>query len=160
MALYDKINDPMRGNYADEVTGVSDNMAKMYGARHKFQIISKLITAGNTRYTIDTTTNTTNERVVGIMLTTSEEEKDEAQKCINDSTLQLSIDNEEIFPDGFDCSLISSKLSAGFYDNVYANVNEKADGTVVKGTFVSSATMFKKPFTLKIYLICEAKPKK
>ena len=97
------------------------------------------------------------------MIVSCEKEKEDAYKIINDSTIQLTIDNEEILPDGFDCSLITSKIGNAFYDNVYP-VNERADGSLVKGSFTSGSIQREnvtfEPFDVKIYLWSVSKPKK
>ena len=82
----------------------------------------------NFRRQFETTAHKTNERIVGITLHSDFEE------ALNQSTISLSLDNEEILPEGFDCSLIAAKEDVGFYKNMY-RVNERANGALIKGTF-------------------------
>jgi len=124
----------------------------------------------NFRKAFETTANKTNERIIGITLHSDFEE------ALNQSTIQLSLDSEEIFPDGFDCSLIGAKNDVGFYKNMY-RVNERANGALIKGTFVGgtllpdaqkwlethpnaqrNANTGEYYFTVKLYLWCIQKP--
>lgn len=143
--------------------GVNVRYLELNGVRLKHQIITVKVTAPNTRVAFETQANVTNDRILGIMIVSCEKEKEDAYKIINDSTIQLTIDNEEILPDGFDCSLITSKIGNAFYDNVYP-VNERADGSLVKGSFTSGSIQREnatfEPFDVKIYLWSVSKPKK
>ncbi|MBQ9212570.1 MAG: hypothetical protein IJ150_01335 [Bacteroidales bacterium] len=139
--------------------GVNVRYLELNGVKLKHQIITIRISEGGKRYAFETQAQVTNDRILGIMLTTTESERDDELKCINDSTIQLTIDNEEILPDGFDCSLISQKIGNAFYDNVYP-INERADGSLIKGTITSSSSYFKEPFDVKLYLWSVTKPRK
>lgn len=143
--------------------GVNVRYLELNGVRLKHQIITVKVTAPNTRIPFETQANVTNERILGVMLVSCEKEKDDTYKIINDSTIQLTIDNEEILPDGFDCSLISSKITNAFYDNIYP-CNERADGSLIKGSFISGDVQREgatfQPFDVKIYLWSISKPKK
>ena len=73
--------------------------------------------------------------------------------------MQLTIDNEEILPDGFDCSLISAKSGNSFFENVYP-CNERADGSLIKGYIASANSNNFHQYTVKINLWSVTKPKK
>lgn len=88
----------------------------------------------NYRKPFETTAHKTNERIIGVTLHSDFEE------ALDESTIQMSIDNEEIFPDTFDCCLISSKKDVGFYKNMY-RLNERANGSLIKGTFIGSVLL-------------------
>lgn len=124
----------------------------------------------NYRKPFETTSHKTNERIVGITLHSDFED------ALNESTIQLSIDNEEILPEEFDCSLIAAKKDVGFYKNMY-RLNERANGSLLKGTYIGNALLpdveawleshpnalrGKNPneyfYTVKIYLWCIQKP--
>ncbi len=124
----------------------------------------------HSRKQFETLANTTNERIIGITMHSDFEE------ALNESTIQLSIDNQEILPESFDCSLISAKNDVNFYDNMY-RINERADGSLVKGTYVgggllpdAQAWLESHPnasrsnnqgeyfYTVKLYLWCIQKP--
>jgi len=139
--------------------GINVRYLELNGVRLKHQILTVRIDGGGKRFAFETQAHVTNERILGVMLVSTETEKNDALKCINDSQMQLTIDNEEILPDGFDCSLISSKTGNAFYDNIYP-VNERADGSLIKGTITSSNTLFVNPFDVKIYLFSVTKPRK
>lgn len=86
------------------------------------------------RKQFETTAHKTNERIIGITLHSDFEE------ALNESTIQLGIDNEEILPDSFDCSLIAAKKDVGFYKNMY-RLNERANGSLIKGTYNGGALL-------------------
>ena len=86
------------------------------------------------RKQFETLANTTNERIIGVTL------HSDFEKALDESTIQLSIDNQEILPESFDCSLISAKNDVAFYDNMY-RINERADGALVKGTYVGGGLL-------------------
>lgn len=139
--------------------GVNVRYLELNGVKLKHQIITIRVDGAGKRIAFETQAQVTNDRILGLMLTTTEEERDDEIKCINDSVMQLTIDNEEILPDGFDCSLISQKTGNAFYDNVYP-VNERADGSLIKGSITVSSTLYVKPFDVKLYLWCVTKPRK
>ena len=128
--------------------------------RLKHQIITVKVQTPNVRIPFETQAQITNDRIIGIVLTSNETGED-INKLINESTMQLTIDNEEILPDGFDCSLISAKSGNSFYENIYP-CNERADGSLIKGyiTAPNSPNFPTQGFTVKIYLYSVTKPKK
>ena len=138
--------------------GVNVRYLELNGVKLKHQIITIRVDAAGKRFAFETQSKVTNDRILGIMLTTTET-ADDVYKNINDSTIQLTIDNEEILPDGFDCSLISQKIGNAFYDNVYP-CNERADGSLIKGSFTSGTENFVNPYDVKLYLWCVSKPRK
>ncbi len=148
------------GRDAYTKAGVDVRYLELKGVRTKFQIHTISVTKPDDRYPFDLLANVTNDRIVGITITSNETATDPEQKYINNSQLQLSIDNEEILPDGFDTSLVSAKIDKGFYENIY-RINERADGAQIKGTFTCGPRIGEifKPFKLKIYLWSITKPK-
>jgi hypothetical protein len=90
-----------------------------------------IISIVHSRVQIDTTSHKTNERIIGITL------HSDFEAALNESTLQFSIDSEEIIPSGFDCSLIAAKKDVGFYKNMY-RLNERANGSLLKGEYVDN----------------------
>lgn len=138
--------------------GINVRYLQINNVRLKMQIITVKITSPNTRFTFETQAQITNDRIIGIILT-SNETGDDITKQINESTMQLTIDNEEILPDGFDCSLISAKSGNSFFENIYP-CNERADGSLIKGYIASSNSASFTPFNVKINLWSVTKPKK
>ncbi len=129
----------------------------LQGQKMRHQIVTIHVDQKNKRYQFDTIAHTTNKRIVGVFVT-STERGDDNSKSIMDSTMSLTIDNEEILPDGFDCSLICEKTVNSFYDHPYI-MNERADGSTIKGTYVSSANVDIPAggYDVKIYLWCVVK---
>ncbi len=138
--------------------GINVRYLQLNNVRLKMQIITVKINTPNTRFAFETQAQITNDRIVGIILTSNETGED-ITKQINESTMQLTIDNEEILPDGFDCSLISAKSGNSFFENIYP-CNERADGSLIKGYIASSNSASFTPFTVKINLWSVTKPKK
>ena len=111
--------------------GINVRYLQLNNVRLKMQIITVKINSPATRFAFETQAQITNDRIIGIILTSNETGED-ITKQINESTMQLTIDNEEILPDGFDCSLISAKSGNSFFENIYP-CNERADGSLIKG---------------------------
>lgn len=88
----------------------------------------------HSRVAFETTSHKTNERVVGITLYS------DFKDGLNESTIQFSIDSEEILPSNFDCSLISTKKDVGFYKNMY-RMNERANGSLIKGEYTDNSLL-------------------
>ena len=148
------VGEPAVGSY------INIRHLQLANVRLKHQIITVKVQTPNVRIPFETQAQITNDRIIGIVLT-SNETGDDTQKLINESTMQLTIDNEEILPDGFDCSLISAKSGNSFYENIYP-CNERADGSLIKGyiTAPNAANFPVQGFTVKIYLYSVTKPKK
>lgn len=138
--------------------GINVRYLQLNNVRLKMQIITVKIDTPSTRFAFETQAQITNDRIIGIILTSNETGED-ITKQINESTMQLTIDNEEILPDGFDCSLISAKSGNSFFENIYP-CNERADGSLIKGYIASSNSASFTPFTAKINLWSVTKPKK
>ena len=134
-------------NGQDSITqaGISMNAEPLGKRKLKFQIYTlqipfELVRSTNDgsvigvvhhRVQFETTAHKTNDRIVGITLHSNFEE------ALNESTIQFSLDSEEVFPSGFDCSLIASKRDVGLYKNMY-RVNERANGALIKGEYVDN----------------------
>ena len=138
--------------------GINVRYLQLNNVRLKMQIITVKINTPNTRFAFETQAQITNDRIIGIILTSNETGED-ITKQINESTMQLTIDNEEILPDGFDCSLISAKSGNSFFENVYP-CNERADGSLIKGYIASTNSNNFHQYTVKINLWSVTKPKK
>ena len=151
-----EINFPIGDNPVN--AGINVRYLQMNGVRLKIQVITVKVTSPNTRFAFETQAQITNDRIVGIILT-SDETGEDINKLINESTMQLTIYNEEILPDGFDCSLISAKSGNSFFENVYP-CNERADGSLIKGYIASANSNNFHQYTVKINLWSVTKPKK
>lgn len=154
------VDQMIEGKDALSQGGVQVNFHSLNGVRLKFQVVTIDVKAAGSRYQFETQSNITNDRIVGITMTSTENAKDSFSSNLNNSTMQLTIDNEEIIPDGSDCSLFSAKLTSGFYENMY-RINERADGSLVKGSYTSGTQNFPTGgYKVKIYLWSVTKPKK
>lgn len=104
--------------------------------RHRFQVITIAVSEAGQRIDIDTIASITNERIVGITLFTP---TPEGQRALAQSTLSLNIDNQEILPKDFDCSLIMHKADHSFYESIL-QINEPAEGKQITGTFTNTSS--------------------
>ncbi len=140
--------------------GVSVRYLELNGVRPKFQVITIPIDKGATRYPFEQLALTTNDRIIGVSLI-SDERGPEEDKYINSASMQLTIDNEEVLPDGFRTSMIAAKIGNGFYDNMY-RINERADGAQIKGNITINAPKGEvvPRMNFQLYLWSLTKPKK
>lgn len=127
---------PGNGPYDVSSGGVQVSYNRMSAERMDFQIQTIKVTQPNTRYDFDMLAKITNDRILGFFMTSTEMVDNELKSNVNHSTIQLTIDNEEIISAGVDASLFTSKISSGYYENIYP-LNEKADGSQIKGAFIS-----------------------
>lgn len=146
------------GPYGAEAGGVRVTYNQMH-ERMDFQIHTIKVTEANKRYDFDLLAKITNERILGFFMTSTEVVDNELKSNLNHSTVQLTIDNEEIIPNDTDASLFSSKINAGFYENIYP-CNEKANGSQIKGAYISGGeSTFKGPYEVKLYFWSSKKKK-
>ncbi len=145
-----EINNIIEGQDSITQAGISMNAEPLGKRKLKWQTITLQVPfnitttvdgSGNEttkithfRVPIETTSHKTNERIIGITL------HSDFEAALNESTIQLSIDSEEILPETFDCSLIAAKSDVGFYKNMY-RLNERANGSLIKGTYVGGGLL-------------------
>ncbi len=147
------------GPFGVESGGVRVTYNMLSGERMDFQMQTINVTAANSRYDFDFLAKVTNERILGFFITSTEVVDNELKSNLNHSTIQLTIDNEEIIPANTDAALFSSKINAGFYENIYP-CNEKAAGSQVKGTFISGGeSTWHGPYEAKLYFWSSKKKK-
>lgn len=145
--------------------GVNFRYLELNGQKLKWQVIPVQITAAGTTFPIKDEAHMTDDRIIGVVLTNDDifnadgGIKSEAEKCINDSLIKLSIDNEELFPSDFSAELISQKIGKTLYQCMYP-CNERAFGSQIEGHIKSSTKLFTRPFTVKVHLLCIANKNK
>lgn len=115
----------------------------------KFQVIKKTIEKKGEAVRIDTETKLEHDQVDGVFCTISDD------YAILGGELSLSVDGEEILPEGFEAHLITvhPRISLSVED-VAHRFSEKAKGSKVKGEYTDGQidrTTY--PYTLRIYLI-------
>lgn len=154
---------------ADNKFGINDQMAKYGGINFrylelnkqkvKWQVVTIPITGPSARFVINDKTLDTNDYVVGVVITTDDifdsegNVKLDAQKCINDSSISLTIDGETLFPSDFACELITQKQGRTMYECAYPCF-ERAHGSQIEGFIQSSGNLFTGPFSVKLHLCC------
>ncbi len=147
--------------------GVNFRYLELNNEKIKWQVLPIEISGANTRFDIpsDAQTIQSNDKVIGVVITTDDifnadgTIKNDAEKCINDSTISLSIDNEELFPDGFSCELVSQKIGKTMFECMHP-CYEKAAGSKISGYIKSSANLYTRPFKARIHLCCSQSKKK
>jgi len=116
----------------------------------KYHIIPLTIETSGQKVVIDTNTKAEYERVKGLFLTC------ERISGADNSTLELSIDDNEIFPRDFDIMLAMVNPMKTFTDSI-VKIDEKAKYSQVTGTYTDGGNAADYPYNVKIYLVCEQK---
>lgn len=121
-----------------DINSPSMNMstAIKMGMRIEFQLHTLKITQPNTRYDFDFLAKVTNSNIIGFFMTTNEVADNELNYNILHSTLQLTINNNEIFPSGMSAAMYTHRVALAHDEAIY-QFNEKADGSQIKGTYTS-----------------------
>ncbi len=112
--------------------------------KKKLQVVKFNIAAANAVEKINTESDNHYNRIKGVFVTCS---KANAEK---QSTLQLEVDKEEIFPDDFEISLINPTTSNSYKDVSYG-FDEKAEGNKIEGTYTDGGNAASYPYEVKIY---------
>jgi hypothetical protein len=119
----------------------------------KFQIIKKTITSAGEVISLGGETLSHLEHVKGVFVSYS----DGVSKP--NSTLQLTIDSEEIFPADFEADMIAPKSGIGI-NNIAWPIHERAKGSPISGKYTdnSPAGGFI-AYDVRIVLVCIDKDK-
>lgn len=155
---------PLDDNKA-KTGGVNFRYLELNKEKVKWEVFPIQINAAGQRFDINEQTRQTDRTIIGVVITTDDifdadgNVKTDAQKCINDSTINLLIDSQELFPSDFACELISQKQGKTMYECVYP-CYERAAGSMVTGYIKSSSNLYTRPFTAKIHICCIADDKK
>jgi hypothetical protein len=114
----------------------------------KYQLIRIPITgAGN--FPITAEADKTYKKLTGIQFTTTDD------NALKDAVLtKFEIDNNDIFPDGFEIKLLRSGEDLNPNERFYI-LEERADGATVSGTFTDAGNAAAYPYNLRIYLKLE-----
>ena len=112
--------------------------------KKKFQIIKLSVTSANQRIKIDTETNTQHTVVTGVFATTSND-------GYKNSTLELSVDEQEITPKDFEVALIMPTSTNTIKEITYP-LQEKAKGSKVAGEYIDGGSASAYPYEVRIYL--------
>lgn len=154
---------PGNGPYDVQNGGVVVSYNRAAADRMDFQIHTIKVLEPNKRYDFDLLAKITNDRILGFFITSDEYKAGgtELDLNVNHSQIQLTIDNEEIISAGVDASLFTSKITSGYYENIYP-LNEKADGSQIKGAYTSGpeSTFPVGGYEVKLYFWSSKKNKK
>ncbi len=112
----------------------------------KYQIIKiRVAETGNT-VKFEADTNKRYQFVDGLFFSLPEE------KAITGSTLELRLNNDEIFPEDFEVKLITTGIQANTNNRFYDNLEVEAAGSRIEGKFVDSGKADIYPYVAKLYL--------
>ncbi len=117
----------------------------------KYQIIRINVPAAGATVGININSDKLYKKVTGILVTVPY-----IMSFLNKSTLSLSINDQEVFPDDFEVKLITCDSFVPTNERFY-KLEEAADGSTVKGKFKDGGAMngVTYPYTANLYLKLE-----
>ncbi len=115
----------------------------------KYQIIKLTITgAGN--FPISAETDKAYKKVTGLQYSGTD------TAALKDAVFtKFEIDSNEIFPDGFEVKLIQTGQDVSPNKRFYDDIEERADGSTVSGSFQDAGNATAYPYNARIYLRLE-----
>ena len=116
--------------------------------KKKIQIVKFAVTSANQRLKIDTETEISHKNITGVFATVSNKD------ALDGSTLQLSVDENEILPKDFELSLVSPTSALSMQEVVYP-MTELANGSRISGEYNDSGKA-SYPYDVRLYFIAEA----
>lgn len=119
----------------------------------KYQIIRVTVPSAGATVNINVSTDKLYRKVTGILVTVPY-----AMTFLNKSTLYLSINDQEIFPDEFEVKLVTCDAFVPTNERFY-RLDETADGSTVKGRYKDGGAMngITYPYEANLYLKLEEK---
>lgn len=112
----------------------------------KYQIIKIQVAETGVAVKFEADTNKRYQVVNGLFFSLPEE------KAISGSTLELRMNNDEIFPEDFEVKLITTGIQANTNNRFYNNLEVEAAGSRIEGKFVDSGKADNYPYVAKLYL--------
>jgi hypothetical protein len=119
----------------------------------KYQIVKVTVPVAGATVNINFNTDKLYKKITGILVTVPY-----LMSFLNKSTLMLSVNDQEIFPDEFEVKLITCDSYVPTNERFY-KLEEEADGSTVKGKFKDGGVMngITYPYTANLYLKLEVK---
>jgi hypothetical protein len=119
----------------------------------KYQIFKVTVTSAGATVNINFNTDKLYKKITGVLITVPY-----LMSFLNKSTLILSVNDQEIFPDEFEVKLITCDSYVPTNERFY-KLEEEADGSTVKGRFKDGGAMngISYPYTANLYLKLEEK---
>jgi hypothetical protein len=117
----------------------------------KYQILKVTVPTNDVTVNINVNSDKLYKKITGILVSVPY-----AMSFLSKSTLMLSINDQEIFPDDFEVKLITCDSYVPTNERFY-KLEEVADGSTVKGRFKDGGEMdgMVYPYTVNIYLKLE-----
>lgn len=114
----------------------------------KYQLLKLIITAAGS-FPISAEADKAYKKITGIHFSTSD------TNALKDSVFtKLEIDNNEIFPDGFEVKMIRTGEELSPNDRFYS-LSERGEGSTIVGTFKDAGNAVAYPYNVYIYLRLE-----
>jgi hypothetical protein len=119
----------------------------------KYQIVKVTVPSAGATVNINFNTDKLYKKITGILITVPY-----LMSFLNKSTLVLSVNDQEIFPDEFEVKLITCDSYVPTNERFY-KLEEEADGSTVKGRFKDGGAMngITYPYAVNLYLKLEVK---
>lgn len=115
----------------------------------KYQLIKLSITTGGTSYPINAEADKSYKRITGIHFSTSD------INALKDAVFtKFEIDNNEIFPDGYEVKMIQTGQEVPPDERFYP-LDERGDGATIVGTFKDANHASAYPYNAYLYLRLE-----
>jgi hypothetical protein len=117
----------------------------------KYQIVKINVPSAGAMVNINFNSDKLYKKITGILVTVPY-----VMSFLNKSTLSLSINDQEVFPDDFEVKLITCDSYVPTNERFY-KLEEDADGSTVKGKFKDGGAMngITYPYTAYLYLKLE-----
>jgi lipoate-protein ligase A len=107
------------------------------------------VAAATTRYDFSHTTSFRHKRIIGIAFSISDE------SVLEGSTMSVSIDSIEVFPDGTEAKLLFASNAVAPNEKFYTYIDREINQTKVDVSFTSNT--FVSAYTATFYLMCQKK---
>lgn len=119
-------------------------------AKPKHQLIKFTVPQAGAAVNINANSDRLYKRITGIFASLPED------KAFPGSTLQLYVNDQEVFPEGYELKMITCSEHVSPNDRHY-NVEEEAAGSTIRGKYTDGGQGGNYPYTGTLYLRLEEK---
>jgi hypothetical protein len=119
-------------------------------AKVKYQLIKFSVPQAGAQVNINASSDKLYKRIAALFVSLPED------KAFAGSTMQLGVNDQEVFPEGFEVKMISCSESVAPNDRLYS-ADEEAAGSTIKGRYTDGGQALAYPYTGIIYLKLEEK---
>lgn len=119
-------------------------------AKIKYQLIKFIVPQAGAVVNINANSDRLYKNINGLFASLPED------KAFAGSTLQLFVNDQEVFPEGYELKMITCGEQVSPNERLY-NVEEEAAGSTIKGKFTDGGQAVSYPYTGTLYLKLEEK---